>query len=62
MASDKLLTGKDGAVGTLIFNNPAKLNAISLDMWAAVRPKLGELADDDAIRVIVLTGAGEKAF
>ena len=59
---DKRLTGKDGAVGTLVFNNPAKLNAISLDMWAEVRPRLGELADDDAIRVIVLTGAGEKAF
>ena len=59
---DKILTGKDGAVGTLVFNNPAKLNAISLDMWAEVRPKLGELADDNAIRVIVLTGAGEKAF
>ncbi len=59
---DKILTGKDGAVGTLIFSNPAKYNAISLDIWAALRPKLGELADDDTIRVIVLTGAGEKAY
>ena len=60
--SERILSRKDGAVGWLVFNNPERRNAVSLDMWEAIPKVLGEFAADDAIRVVVLTGAGDKAF
>jgi enoyl-CoA hydratase/carnithine racemase len=62
MASDNILCEKDGAVGRLIFNNPARHNAVSLEMWEAAEQVLHDLSGDDEVRVIVVTGAGEKAF
>ncbi len=62
MSSDKILCEKDGAVGRLIFNNPARHNAVSLEMWEAAEAVLHDLGGDDQVRVIVVTGAGEKAF
>src|SRR5436189_4644821 len=62
MSSDKILAKKDGAIGSLIFNNPEKRNAFSLDMSLAAADVLEDFAADDAIRVIVLSGAGDKAF
>jgi enoyl-CoA hydratase/carnithine racemase len=58
----KMLARKDGAVGHLIFNNPARHNAVSLDMWQAVGRIMDDFESDDAIRVIVVSGAGGKAF
>jgi enoyl-CoA hydratase len=53
---------KQGHVGTIVFDNQAKFNAMNYDMWLGL-PKLIEACVDDAqIRLIVLTGAGEKAF
>jgi enoyl-CoA hydratase len=60
--TDKMLARKDGGVGTVIFNNPEKHNAVSLDMWEATRRILDDFAADPDIRVVVLTGAGGKAF
>ena len=57
-----LVARKDGAVGWLIFNNPAKHNAISMDMAEAVPDVMRDFAADAAIRVVILAGAGEKAF
>lgn len=48
--------------GWLVFNQPDKRNALSLDMWQAMGDALEVLATDDAVRVIVLRGAGGKAF
>ncbi len=62
MASDKMLAEKDGAVGRMIFNNPEKHNAVSLEMWEAAEGILADFVKDDEIRVIVLSGAGGKAF
>jgi len=62
MTTDKMLSETDGPVGTLIFNNPARHNAVSGDMWAAASEILGGFIADDAIRAIVVTGAGGKAF
>ncbi len=62
MATDKMLAEKDGAVGRMIFNNPERHNAVSLEMWQAAGRILEDFASDDAIRVIVLAGAGGKAF
>ena len=44
------------------FNNPARLNALSLDMWEAIPVLLGQVERDDRIRLVVFSGAGEKAF
>ena len=57
-----LVARKDGAVGWLIFNNPAKHNAISMDMAEAVPDVMRDFAADAAIRVVILAGAGETAF
>ena len=60
--TSKMLAEKEGAVGRIIFNNPARHNAVSLDMWQAVAQIMDDFDGDDAIRVIVLSGAGGKAF
>ena len=60
--TDKMLSRKDGRVGYVIFNNPERHNAVSLDMWAATSRILEDFAKDDEVRVVVLTGAGGKAF
>jgi len=62
MTTDKMLMSKDGAVGRMIFNNPARLNAVSLEMWMAAEEILDDFASDPAIRVVVVSGAGGKAF
>jgi enoyl-CoA hydratase/carnithine racemase len=60
--TDKMLARKDGRVGYVIFNNPERHNAVSLEMWAATSRILDDFARDDEVRVVVLTGAGGKAF
>lgn len=60
--TDKMIGRKDGHVGWMIFNNPAKHNAVSLEMWMAAIEILDRFARDDDVRVIVLRGAGGKAF
>lgn len=58
----QLLVSLDGAVATLTFNNPAKRNALSSAIRAALPGTLKALNADDSVRVIVVTGAGGKAF
>jgi enoyl-CoA hydratase/carnithine racemase len=60
--TDKMLSRKEGGVGYLTFNNPERHNAVSLEMWEAASSYLDDFAKDNAIRVVVLTGAGGKAF
>lgn len=60
--SEKLLAHKDGAAGWITFNNPAKRNAMSFDMWLGLDIALNDFIADPAIRIIVLKGAGDKAF
>ena len=60
--TDKMLSRKDGGVGYLIFNNPERHNAVSMEMWAATRDILDQFRNDADIRVVVVTGAGGKAF
>lgn len=62
MTTSKMLAEKRGAVGIMTFNNPERHNAVSLDMWDAADCILSDFVKDDAVRVIVLTGAGGKAF
>lgn len=58
----KLLMEKDGAIGWIIFNQPEKRNAVSQEMWQLMPDYIDELAHDDAIRVVILRGAGDRAF
>jgi enoyl-CoA hydratase len=60
--TDKMLSRKEGGVGYLIFNNPERHNAVSLEMWEAASGILEAFAADKDVRVVVLTGAGGKAF
>src|ERR1700735_3851629 len=60
--TDKMLSRKEGGVGIVTFNNPERHNAVSLEMWEATRHILDGFAADDDIRVVVLNGAGDKAF
>ena len=59
---EKLLARREGGVAQIIFNNPAKRNAVSLDMWERLIMLLGEFANDPDIRVLIVSGAGGKAF
>ena len=60
--TERLIAEKQGPVGWLTFNNLAKRNAISIDMWEAIPKVLDRFEQDAEIRVIVLAGAGDKAF
>ena len=55
----KLLLEKDGALGWIIFNQPEKRNAVSQEMWQAMAEYIEEVEKDDAIRVVILRGAGD---
>ena len=52
----------DGGICTIVADNPARLNAYTRDMWEALPKLVREAEDDPAVRVIVLRGAGTKAF
>ncbi len=60
--TERMIAEKDGAIGWMIFNNPERRNALSLDMWQAMPVILGEFERDAEVRVVVLKGAGDKAF
>ena len=60
--TDRLLVEVSGPVATVTFNNPGKRNALSADMRAALPGVLRALNADGDVRVIVMTGAGDKAF
>src|ERR1700720_3860323 len=62
MITNKMLMTKDGAIGRMVFNNPARHNAVSLEMWEGAETIIDNFARDPAIRVVVLSGAGGKAF
>ncbi len=62
LSTDKMIARIDAAQGHVIFNNPDRHNAVSLDMWDAVEEALSAFAKDDAVRVVILSGAGGKSF
>ncbi|MEP9390069.1 enoyl-CoA hydratase/isomerase family protein [Mesorhizobium sp. KR9-304] len=62
MSSDILIEIGADRVAHLVLNRPNKHNAITPDMAAAIRDGLQRLAADENVRVVVVRGAGEKAF
>ena len=61
-STERVQTWLDGRTLHIRFNNPAKHNALSVDMWEAVPPLLDLARDDDRVRLVAFSGAGEKAF
>jgi len=61
-AGGKMLATSQDGVGTVVFNQPEKRNAMSVEMWEGLGQILQGFAADPIIRVVVLTGAGDKAF
>lgn len=57
-----LLIKRDDALVTLTINRPAARNAMNIDVLQRLPHVLEQLADDDAVRVVVITGAGDQAF
>ena len=59
---DKILIQRSGPIGRIVINNPAKRNAMSLDMWRAIPAAVTSLDQDFDIHVIVIAGTGDTAF
>ena len=60
--TSKLIAEVRGSTGTLVLNAPERRNALSLDMWRAIPEIIAEFEKNQAIRAIVLKGAGGEAF
>ena len=60
--TERVKAWRDGATLHIRFDNPAKHNALSMDMWEAVPPLLARAATDDEVRMVVFSGEGGKAF
>jgi enoyl-CoA hydratase/carnithine racemase len=59
---DAILTEREGAIATVVLNRPEKLNALTRAMWRDLGVAIDALSADDAIRCIVIRGAGERSF
>lgn len=62
LQTDKMIASKENGIGWMTFNNPARRNATSLEMWQAIGVILKDFDEDDSVRVVVMQGAGDKAF
>ena len=62
LGTDRMVAEIDGAIGWLTFNNPARRNAVSFEMWEALGVAIEHFQADPAVRVVVLRGAGDAAF
>src|SRR5262245_4493733 len=62
MDDDRILLTLDGQIATITLNRPEKLNAIEPTMLARLDQIAGQIEQRDDLRVVLLTGAGERAF
>ncbi len=62
LETSKIIAAIDDGIGWLTLNQPEKRNAISLEMWQGIGDALEAFEHDDEVRVVVVTGAGGKAF
>ena len=60
--TDQLIVNKENGVGTIKFNNQARRNAMTLDMWVGLGVVVEDFNADPDVRVIVVSGEGGKAF
>ena len=61
-ADGKILAGVVDATGHIVINNPDRHNAVSKDMYEAAAAQAEAMASDDNVRLLMLRGAGGKAF
>jgi enoyl-CoA hydratase len=61
-AGGKMLATRRDGIGVVTFNQPEKHNAVSVEMWLGLGEILDEFASDESVRIVVLTGAGKRAF
>jgi len=62
MAFDNLLLERDGAIATVTINRPKVLNALNTQTMDELRRVILDLKQDENVRVVILTGAGDKSF
>jgi enoyl-CoA hydratase/carnithine racemase len=62
MSEGKVLVEKRGAAGWIVFDQPARKNAISGAMWRAIPPAMAQFDADPEVRCVVFRGAGTEAF
>jgi enoyl-CoA hydratase/carnithine racemase len=62
LKTERMLAHVEDGVGWITFNQPEKRNAVSYDMWLAVPEIISAFTADDAVRVVVMKGAGDRAF
>lgn len=60
--SDPILVQRDGAIVTIVLNNPEKRNALTKPAWQKLGDVMVELSQEDDLRCIILRGAGDEAF
>ena len=60
--TDKVIVDVDGHLGWITFNNPARHNALSLEVWGGLGVALEGCQNHADIRVVIMRGAGGKAF
>ena len=58
----ELITRREAALGTILFSNPQKMNAVTYDMWSALPGAVAALDSNAGVRVIVIAGDGDKSF
>ncbi len=62
MTTGAITMTRDGAIATVVFDRPEKLNALTRSMWRHLGETIEALSADDSLRCVILRGAGEKAF
>jgi enoyl-CoA hydratase/carnithine racemase len=62
MPHPKILSERDGDIAIVTINRPEKRNALDIAMWLALAEALEQAGADDAVRCVVIQGAGEEAF
>jgi len=60
--TDSIAVTFDGPIATVALNRPEKLNALTKAMWGELGEAIAALSADDALRCVIVRGAGEKAF
>ena len=62
LQTERMQASVEDGIGWMVFNNPARHNALSLEMWEGIGDILEHFADNEDVRVVIMRGAGGKAF
>lgn len=62
MSERQVTFSRDGQIGQIVFDNQGSLNAMSFSMWRQLGEICDSISQDSSLRVVVLRGAGGKAF